>query len=188
MVVVGSTGFATGGDGMNQGTGSGRRRRRWRAGVLPAAAGLAVLAAACGGGRTSTTEGSSPYQKAVAYAQCMRSHGVPGFPDPDGKGNFLIKGPRLGGSAQQQRSADQACRHLLPNGGQMTAAQQQKALSRALRFAACMRAHGLPSFPDPTVDKGGISMRLGGSGITPNSPRLQAAMHACRSLMPGGGP
>lgn len=104
----------------------------------------------------------------------MRSHGVPGFPDPDSKGNFIIQGPKLGGSPSQFHSADKACKHLLPNGGQMTAAQQQKALNQALKFSACMRAHGLPSFPDPTVEKGGISLRLGGSGVNPNSPQLRS--------------
>jgi len=175
-------------DVMSDGTGH-RRGRPRRAGVLAAAlAGLALPAAACGGGGSSAAGGSSPYQKAVAYAQCMRSHGVPGFPDPDSKGNFIIKGPELGGSAGQYRSADEACRHLLPNGGQMTAAQQQKALRQALKFSACMRAHGVPSFPDPTTRNGGVTISLGGSGMNPNSPRLRAAQQACRSMLPGGGP
>jgi hypothetical protein len=174
---------------MNQGTGDGRRRaRRWRAGVLAAVAGMAVLVAACGGGGSSAAGGSSPYQQAVAYAQCMRAHGVPGFPDPDSKGNFIIKGPELGGSAGQYRSADESCRHLLPNGGQMTAAQQQQALRQALKFSACMRAHGLPSFPDPTTRNGGVTISVGVSGMNPNSPQFQSAQRACRSLMPGGGP
>jgi hypothetical protein len=175
--------------GMGCGTGGGRRRaRQWHADVLPVVAAMAVLVAACGGGGSSAAGGSSPYQKAVAYAQCMRAHGVPGFPDPDSKGNFLIKGPELGGSPGQYRSADKACRHLLPNGGQMTAAQQQQALRQALKFSACMRAHGVPSFPDPTARNGGVEISLGGSGLSPNSPRLRAAQQACRPLMPGGGP
>lgn len=169
--------------GMNHDTGG---ARRW-AGVLPAVAAMAALVAACGAGGPSAAGGSSPYQKAVAYSQCMRSHGVPGFPDPDSKGNFIIRGPKLGGSPGAYQSADRACRHLLPNGGQMTAAQQQKALRQALKFSACVRAHGLPDFPDPTAEKGGVVLSLGGSGISPNSPRLRAAQHACRSLMPGGG-
>jgi hypothetical protein len=168
---------------MNHGSGGG-----WRwAGVLPAVAAMAVLVAACGGG-SSAAGGSSPYQQAVAYAQCMRSHGVPGFPDPDSKGNFIIQGPKLGGSPGAFQLADRACRQLLPGGGQMTAAQQQQALRQALKFSACMRAHGLPTFPDPTAEKGGISLSLGGSGLSPHSPRFRAAQQACRSLMPGGGP
>src|SRR6266568_8142725 len=106
----------------------GRRAGPWRA-LLPAVAGMAVLVTACGGGGSSAAGGSSPYQKAVAYAQCMRSHGVPGFPDPDSKGNFILNGKEdhLGGSPQQNQSADKACRHLLPNGAPMTVAQPQKA-------------------------------------------------------------
>lgn len=173
---------------MNHGGGGDRRRaHRWQA-LLPAVAGMAVLVAACGGGGSSAAGGPSPYQKAVAYAQCMRAHGVPGFPDPDSKGNFIIQGPKFGGSPGAFRSADRACRHLLPNGGRMTAAQQQQALQQALRFSACMRAHGLPSFPDPVAENGGVVLSLGGSGISPSSPRFRAAQQACRSLMPGGGP
>jgi hypothetical protein len=185
MMAAGDISNATPGDGgMNHGSGGG-----WRwAGVLPIVAAMAVLVAACGGGGSSAAGGSSPYQKAVAYAQCMRSHGVPGFPDPDSKGNFIIQGPKLGGSPGAFQSADRACRHLLPGGGQMTAAQQQQALRQALKFSACMRAHGLPNFPDPTAEKGGISLSLDGSGLSPHSPRFQAAQRACRSLMPGGGP
>jgi hypothetical protein len=176
-------------DGMGHGTGDGdwRRAGSWWA-VLPAVAGLALVVTACGGGGPSAAGGSSPYQKAVAYAQCMRSHGMPGFPDPDSKGEFIIKGPQLGGSAQEYRSADKACMHLLPNGGQMTAAQQQKALSQALKFSACIRSHGVPSFPDPTARNGGVTISLGGTGMSPNSPQLRAAQQACRSLLPGGGP
>ncbi len=69
----------------------------------------------------------------------------------------------------------------------MTAAQQQQALRQALKFSACMRAHGVPSFPDPTAERGGISLSLGGS-VNPGSPQFRAAQQACRSLMPGGGP
>jgi hypothetical protein len=87
------------------------------------------------------------------------------------------------------RPADQACRHLLPNGGQLTAAQEQQAFGQTLKFSACMRAHGLPGFRDPTVEHNG-DIHLGGpgSGIDHNSPRFRAAQQACRNLLPGGGP
>ena len=64
-------------------------------------------------------------------------------------------------------SADRACRHLLPNGGRMTVAQQQQALKHALKFSACMRAHGLPDFPDPSAAGGGVVMNLHGTGLSP---------------------
>jgi hypothetical protein len=119
----------------------------------------------------------------------MRGHGEPGFPDPDSNGNFLINGRKdhLNGALMQ--SAQKACQHLMPKSAPLTAAQQRQAAAQALKFVACMRAHGLPAFPDPTVNSNGISFR-GPPGVGPNSPQFRAAQQACRKLMPGlgGGP
>jgi hypothetical protein len=66
---------------------------------------------------------------------------------------------------------------------------QAKALAQMLKFSACMRAHGLPDFPDPTTAAdGGIQLSIGGkkgSGLNPRSPIFQAAQKACQSVMPG---
>jgi hypothetical protein len=174
---------------MSNGTGLRGRPRLARAGVLAAVAGAALLAAACGGGSSAGSTaagGSTDYQKAVAYAQCMRSHGVPGFPDPNSHGDFLITPKENLPGGAVMGAADKACRHLLPNGGQMTAAQQQQALASALKWSACMRTHGLPNFPDPRTEKGGVGLTLGGTGIKPGSPQFQAAQQACQKLLPGG--
>ena len=69
----------------------------------------------------------------------------------------------------------------------MTAAQQQKVTAEALKFVACMRAHGLPTFPDPKVDANGISLRLP-SNMSPNSAVFKNAQQACKNLMPIGPP
>jgi len=161
---------------------------RRQAGVLAAVAGITLLAAGCGGGPTVTTA-LTAYQKALAYAQCMRSHGVPGFPDPDSRGVFAVSPSQLGptNGAQFQR-ADKACRRLLRAGQPMTPAQQRKATEDALRFTACMRNHGLPDFPEPIVNAQGIGFRLGKGGPRPSSPVFQAAQRACQKLMPGGPP
>jgi hypothetical protein len=67
-----------------------RHRRPWRAIVPTAAAAIALLAAACGGGSSPpVAAGSSNFQKALAYARCMRSHGAPGWPDPNNQGQFF---------------------------------------------------------------------------------------------------
>jgi hypothetical protein len=176
---------------MNEDTTAGRGRQRpgpRRAGVLAAAvAGAALLVAACGGGGGSSPAAAGPpaFQNALAYAQCMRSHGEPGFPDPDSKGNFLNLGP-VNINSPQYLSANKACGHLLPS-YQVTPAQRQHDLSRALRYSACMRSHGVPSFPDPVeLANGNIELRLGaGHG---SSPQLQAAAQACRKFLPGGEP
>jgi hypothetical protein len=126
-----------------------RRPQVRRAGLVAAAmAGLALPIAACSGGSGSGSgrlsgAGDTAYQKAVGFAQCMRSHGEPGFPDPDSHGVFTFHGNPFAGAAYK------ACRHQLPDGGQATVAQQQKALGQALKFAACVRSHGLPNSRTP---------------------------------------
>ena len=82
---------------MNDKTG-GRRGPR-RAAVLAVVAAVAVLATACGGACLrssggSASTGSATYRADLAYAQCMRTHGVPNFPDPNPSG----------GSHQHQRA------------------------------------------------------------------------------------
>jgi hypothetical protein len=176
---------------MNEHANAGRDRQQpvsRRAGVLAAAvAGAALLVAACGGGgvRPPAVAGSTAFQNALAYAQCMRSHGEPGFPDPDSKGNFLNLGP-VNIHSPQYLSASKACGHLLPS-YKVTPAQRNQELSSALKYSACMRSHGVPSFPDPVeLANGNIELRLGaGHG---NSPQQQAAAQACRKFLPGGGP
>ena len=176
---------------MNEDTGAGRDRQRpefRRAGVLAAAvAGAALLVAACsgsgGGGSSPAAAGPPAFQNALAYAQCMRSHGEPGFPDPDSKGNFLNLGP-VNIHSPQYLSASKVCGHLLPS-YKVTPAQRNQELSSALKYSACMRSHGIPSYPDPIeLANGNIELRLGaGHG---NSPQQQAAAQACRKFLPGG--
>jgi hypothetical protein len=59
-------------------------------------------------------------------------------------------------------------------------------------FSACMRAHGVPNFPDPKFSGGmtQISIDAKNGGIDPGSPIFQAAQKTCQKLMPGrpGGP
>jgi hypothetical protein len=191
---------------MNDNTSGSQRRRAWprRAGALTAVAGIAVLAA-CSSSPSSSTPGasasastSSKYDKALAFSQCMRSHGVPDFPDPNSSGGFTYATPNGSGGSNGQpsnlngaakRTALNACRHLDPNGGTVTPAQQQQAFNQALRFSQCMRAHGLRDFPDPTGGSGGsgeVQTRIP-SDINIQSSQFQSAQRACRSLQPGAG-
>ncbi len=181
------------------------------AGVGLALVAVAVLFVACGNGSASpgvaslgsTTTTTTPasvtqdtisaadYAKTVSYSECMRSRGVPNFPDPNSQGNFLYERGEINGQTVDYRSpqftsANKACTHLLPNGGKPTAAELQQALTQALKFVQCLRQHGLPSMPDPVESDGGISNYFP-RGVSPNSPQFQAAMKACQSLAPGGG-
>ena len=56
-----------------------------------------------------------------------------------------------------------------------------------LAYSECMRAHGLPDFPDPD-SKGGLLVDVHpGSDLIPSSPHFQSASKACRRLLPNGG-
>ena len=145
----------------------------------------------------SATGGPTRAQAALAYARCMRSHGVPDFPDPDSNGNFDLRNNQQGGGSTgsgsdsvspQETAANQVCNHLLNVGTQLNAAQTQHTLSQLVKYAQCMRAHGVPNFPDPHTTSGGIGVPSGftfdlsGSGIDGKSPQYQAAAQACQSL------
>ena len=67
-----------------------------------------------------------------------------------------------------------------------TGTNAKAASAQALKFSSCMRANGVPNFPDPGSG-GGIDIAPG-SGLDPQSPAFQAAQKACGKLLPGGGP
>jgi hypothetical protein len=58
--------------------------------------------------------------------------------------------------------------------------------SGPLAFAECMRANGVPDFPDP--GGGGAAEFSLPAGVDPTSPAFRAAQAKCRKLLPGGGP
>jgi hypothetical protein len=155
------------------------------------APGLALLAAACGGSRgshvaqigsTTTTTQSSPSSTtstpstrrgaALAFSRCMRSHGVPNFPDPDPQGEF----PAFPANVPKQASAaaNDACKPLLSKGGTGTPQQRRQKLAFALKVAQCLRTNGFPTFPDPTAS----GQRLP-PGINRDSTQFQAAETDC---------
>jgi len=157
-----------------------------RAGALPAAvAGVALLAAGCGSG-SSAAAGSKSYQQSLAFVQCMRTNGAPAFPDPARNGT--VNASQLNVSSAQVLSAFSTCGHLLPGGVQiqLTSAQQQQLLKRAVKHAACMRAHGITNFPDPTLTNNHPGGPLAGTGINRNSPFFLDAQQACQRFALGG--
>lgn len=114
--------------------------------------GCATALAACGGSGSVGTNSQGGYGIALKFSQCMRANGVPNFPDPSTGGAIQIGGP---GSNMDPRSpsfqaAQKACAKYAPfKGGppHMTEAQRVA----AFRFARCIRSHGYPDFPDPSV-------------------------------------
>jgi hypothetical protein len=165
--------------------------------ALAGVVGLSLLASACGGSNSDSGGSGSqnnPRQAAlVAFSACMRQHGLPNFPDPKavGHGYGLTIGSENGldPNSPQFKTAQQTCKKLLPNGGTANSQEQAKQLQTALNYAACMRSHGVPNFPDPKVSSnGGIEIGPGpGSNVDPDAPQFKAAQKACGHLLPGGG-
>jgi subtilase family serine protease len=101
---------------MNGNTSGSRGPRR--AGALAALAAVTVLTA-CGGSPSSSAgsapAGSAAYRADLAFAQCMRSHGAPDFPDPVPGGSFTVNVPSAGPAGAKAAPYD-ACKHLLASG------------------------------------------------------------------------
>ena len=170
---------------MNDSIGARRRSRQaWQARTrtavaVMAMAALALLAAACSDSPSSTGSGGSANSgstnsQQVAFAQCVRSHGVSNYPDPDKRGVIPKESlHQLGVSSSQFQLAQNACQHFLPNGGNgPDQAQLQQVRALGLRFAQCMRNHGV-ALPDP--DSSGRIPDPASAGIDQGSPQFEAA-------------
>ncbi|MGH3265444.1 MAG: hypothetical protein ACRDNS_26015 [Trebonia sp.] len=153
--------------------------------ALIATAGVALLATACGSPVNHETQPSSAataqsahQDAALTFARCMRAHGVPSFPDPDSQGDFPPF--QTGVSKQVSAAANETCKRLLPSGGAGagTGGDQQK-LAFALQVARCMRSHGFPAYPDPTLSSQGGGTRFDGTGIDTKSPEFQTRETSC---------
>jgi len=193
------------------------RRLGARLAVVGLLAGIGLLAAACdgttgpgvaGGGGTTTVapSGSSTTTAApsgssepgvaeeatlteqLKFAHCMRSNGVPDFPDPSATGGLLnaISAAGINTKSPTYQAALQACKQYNP-GANLTPAQSAADNAKGVEYAQCMRSDGVPNFPDPIVGPtGGQAINLRGLGIDQNSPTYQAANRACQSIIPSG--
>jgi hypothetical protein len=171
------------------------RRLRWRprprqAGVLAVTAGLVLLTAACsssspGAASSPSASSSGSVPPAVAFAECIRSHGVANFPDPgaDGKEPSGTK-QAVNGNPRYPAALD-ACRHLIPSGSQSTGTGANDLTEAgAVSLAGCMRTHGFPTFPDPTTNSSGQPVfNPQAAGVNAHSPQVQTALHTCLSLL-----
>jgi hypothetical protein len=171
----------------------------------------ALVVAGCGGAgsprianvasSTTNTRGSSSPEatrgtNALAFSDCMRSDGVPYYPDPESSGN-LPKGDAqaFGVSTSQYQAAEQACGRLLPGSGGASLTQclmtgdcprsvVQPALEEGRKFAQCMRSHGVKNWPDPSVDSlRRPSFQVTKAGISidaTRSPQMLSKIGACQ--------
>jgi hypothetical protein len=151
-------------------------------------AGAALLLAGCGGSsskggvaqlgshtpsRSTASQGTagagsgSPEAEALAFASCMRSNGVPKFPDPQPGGGFRFRsGAGIDRSSPTFKSAQSKCKQFLPPGPGSGPPPSAQTVAHYLKVAQCMRRHGVPNFPDPrTRVPSNPRAVLGGSGV-----------------------
>lgn len=179
--------------------------------MLIAAASLALLAACSGNpapataGGTATAAGAATTNgspSAVTYSHCMRSRGVPDYPDPASNGALpKTSAQTLGVSNSRFQAAQSACQQELPaatssqqqaqqclQAGDCPQAVVQQMLTADRAFARCMRSHGVPNWPDPTTDSEGRPVfNLVPAGIThsqTHSPPISDKLAACERLDP----
>lgn len=166
-------------------------RRCWlRPAAAPAVGLIAIglLASGCGGGSTSSgapdPSAANVRKQSVAFAACMRSRGVSGYPDPQVSGSGTGVQVRISpGTANPDspafKTADGACHHLLPGlvSPATSSGQHQK---QDLKFADCMRSHGVPGFPD--ADRHGEFTLP--STMNQQAPQFQRATEACTAVEP----
>jgi hypothetical protein len=186
-----------------------RRRPGWFA-VLVAAAGVGLVACGgsstphvatlgkasgnSGGNSTTTLPKGNPTQLLNEWTACMRSHGDPNQAEPtvDASNGIHITVPRgyfgtiYGVTNNSATGAGVTCQAYLTaasvalNGGQPV---PQQPLATVDKYAECMRANGLPDYPEPNG---------GGEPVNPDSPTYRSAAKVCRQklgyfeLVPGG--
>jgi len=190
-----------------------RRRDRWgKTAALTLAAVVilvALVVAACSGGGSSPA-GSDPASSGgstspvggsansgsnggltVAFAQCMRDHGITNFPDPNANGSISGGGNASGNpinpTSPAFQAAQQACQKYLQGGSTGSPASQAQQLNQALKVTACMRSHGYPDFPDPTDSNGSIAWNGSSLGSVSQKPAFQSQLQKCQSSVYGGG-
>jgi hypothetical protein len=162
--------------------------------VASAVIGLALATSACGGGspqtgvaRLGTTATTTPAAggELAEYASCMSSHGVVGFPESFGSSaaikaakSQMVQIANSDASSPTFQAAQRACAkyyvHTAPP--QHLSTQEMQKL---LAVSRCMRAHGVPNFPDPNPTTGEFNTP---AGIDKDSPQVVAALRACSSL------
>jgi hypothetical protein len=172
---------------------------------LVAVAAFSMLEAGCGGGRSSNagvasigtttsagagaaaTSGASPGGEIGQYSSCMRSHGLTTFPDPAAFGSSAgiraAKG-RIAHIAASEvssatfQAAQRACAKYYGPPTQPAHVSPQQ-IQKLLAVSRCMRAHGIPDFPDPNPTTGHLGTP---AGIDETSPQILAALRECSSL------
>ena len=118
---------------------------------------IAVLLAGCGAGSPSSSTGdastgSASFQANLAYAQCMRAHGLARFPNPSRSQGFSFGGELSANPNSPAARANDACKHLLSQPARERAAPRRRRRAALLvrwRLTADLQAAVLHTFTAP---------------------------------------
>jgi hypothetical protein len=152
-----------------------------RLALLICAAAPALALSACGGSGSNATAAQDNEQRLVSFAKCMREHGVQVSTPTSGQ--LRITGRGTPANPRALDAAQNACKRYAPAAGRekLSPAERAARQDQLLKFARCMREHGV-NVPDPETGGGRLSLKI--QGINPSSPAFQAAQKACQGLMP----
>ena len=161
--------------------------------IVVAAIGAATAIAACGSHSTHPSGAARPTSQAqvrqdmVSFSRCMRSHGVPDFPDPDSPQRFKAALDPSSSHAPAFQSAETACRHLLPASRAPRA--ERSADARAGDGGAGVRPlparPRVPALPRPDEYRRAVARDARQRGIDVHQPALLRAADACASVTHG---
>jgi hypothetical protein len=162
--------------------------------VIVVLIGTIVLASACGGGGPSGKSVVSLPNGALAFVNCMRTHGEPNMPDPVVKGHSVHIAIKVGSGidpgSPQFDAAYKACKYLTsPGKGSAAGGNTITPADQAdyLKAAACMRSHGFPKFPSPVFQNDDVTF-TSRTPIDTNTARYQRVLATCDKLIPAGLP
>ena len=166
--------------------------------LIPVAALAAIALAACGSSSNNSTVpslGGGHNQQGAslgtlsewrAVIACVRRHGMPGVPDPlvGANGQISVPGYTQADLTPAARSACAAKIQAISSTDSRFPILGASDIRALLRWATCMRAHGLPRWPDPN-DRGEFHVKSADAGTQVQNQRASAA---CKSLIPPYGP
>jgi hypothetical protein len=150
----------------------------------------ALMLAACGGAGVGVTaagtSNDATNEAGLTFAKCMRAHGVSGFPDPGGAATsgISILGISIPSTMNIHAPAFQAALNLCMkafNAGHPRPPISASQKEAAVKFSECMRAHGVPNYPDPVFPPGG-GIEIGprpGSNVNMSAPAVGQAQKVC---------
>jgi hypothetical protein len=134
--------------------------------------GCALAMIGCGTSSSKSGRSASGGASFLAFSECMRSHGVPNFPDPSAAGGIQIaQGSNIDPFSPSFKAARAQCEKLLPSGGPPRGVSEEQK-DQMVRTSECMRAHGVTGFPDPTT-------------MPPTSPQDYSVVEAIGALNGG---